>query len=115
LGVQRQFLVFLDKHSLLVATVCHLTTGFVSPQFYVVFDDHFHTVYGGGKGKLITDAICNLLWENDWELYAEDKYGPDGSLIYTTPPFDKVWLDEEGLCKRCERLLDQRRRVKYQT
>jgi hypothetical protein len=57
---QGQFLGFSDKHSLLVATVCHLTTGFVSPQFHVFFDDHFHTVYGDGEGNLITDAICNL-------------------------------------------------------
>jgi hypothetical protein len=75
---QGQLLGFSDEHSLLVATVCHLTTVFVSPQFHVVFDDHYHTVYGDGEGKLITDAICDLLWENDWELYAEDKYGPDG-------------------------------------
>jgi hypothetical protein len=45
------------------------TTGFVSPQFHLVFDDHFHTVYGDGEGKLITDAICNLLWKNDQELF----------------------------------------------
>jgi hypothetical protein len=102
-------------HSLPVATVCHLTTGFVSPQFHVVFDDHFHTVYGDGEGNLITDAICDLLWENDWELYAEDEYSPDGSLIYTPPPLDKVWLDEEGLCERRERLLDQRYWVEHQT
>jgi hypothetical protein len=82
---QGQFLGFSDERSLLVAAVCHLTTGFVSPQFHVVFDDHFHTVYGDGERKLITDAICKLLWENDWELYAEDKYGPDGSLIHTPP------------------------------
>jgi hypothetical protein len=43
-------------------------------------------LFGDGEGNLITDAICNLLWENDWELYAEYKYGPDGSLIYTPPP-----------------------------
>jgi hypothetical protein len=100
---------------LLVATVCHLTTGFVSPQFHVVFDDHFHTVYGDGEGNLITDAICDLLWENNWELYAQDKYGPDGSLIYTPPSLDEVWLDEEGLCKHREQLLDQRRWFEHQT
>ncbi len=58
---QGQFLGFSDKHSLLVAAVCHHTTGFVSPQFHVVFDDHFHTVYGDGERKLITDAIWDLL------------------------------------------------------
>jgi hypothetical protein len=98
-----------------VATVRHLTTNFVSPQFHVIFDDHFHTVYGDGEGTLITDAICDLLRENDWELYAEDKYGPDGSFIYTPPPLDKVWLDEERLCKHCQQLLDQRHWAKHQT
>jgi hypothetical protein len=49
------------------------------------------------------------------QLYAEDKYGPDGSLIYTPPPLDKVWLDEEGLWKRHQQLLDQCRRVQHQT
>jgi hypothetical protein len=112
---QGQFLGFSDKHSLLVATVCHLTTGFVSPQFHVVFDDHFHTVYGDGEGNLITDAICYLLWKNDLELYTEDENGLDGSLIYTPPPLDKVWLDKEGLCKCCQQLFDQRRQVKHQT
>jgi hypothetical protein len=40
--------------------------------------------------------------ENDQELYAEDKYGPDGSLIYTPRPLDNIWLDEEGLCEHRE-------------
>ncbi len=74
-----------------------------------------HTVYGDAEGNLITDAICDLLWENDRELYAEDKYGPDGSLIYTPPPLDKVCLDDEGLCEHCEQLLDQCRWVEHQT
>ncbi len=36
-------------------------------------------------------------------------------MDFTPPPLAKVWLDEEGLCKRCERLLDQRRWVEHQT
>jgi hypothetical protein len=116
---QGQFLEFSDEHSMLVATVHHLTKGFVSLQFHVVFDDHFHTIYGDGEGNLITDAICNLLWENDQELYAEDKYGPDGSLtiidLHPPTPFDKVWLYKEGLCKHHQRLLDKRRWVKLHT
>ncbi len=62
---QSRFFGFLDKHPLLVATFSHLTTGFVSRQRHVVFDDHFHTVYGNDEVNLITDAIRNLLWEND--------------------------------------------------
>ena len=94
---QGQFLVFSDEHSSLVANVRHLTSGYVSPQFHVVFDDCFHTVDGDDKVDTITDTICDLLWENDRELYAEDERGPNGTLIYTPPPLDTVWLDEEGL------------------
>jgi hypothetical protein len=79
-----------------------------------VFDDRFHTVHGTGKDDTITETICDLLWENDREIYAEDKHGPDGLLIYTPPPLDKVWLDEEGLRDRRTCLLDQRRRVERQ-
>jgi len=93
---QGQFLGFSDEHSSLVANVRHLISGYVSPQFHVVFDDRFHTVHGDGKADTITDTICDLLWENDREIYAEDEHGPDGSLIYTPPPLDTVWLDEEA-------------------
>ena len=37
---------FSEQHSTLVANVCHLPTGFVSPQNHCVFDDIFATVYG---------------------------------------------------------------------
>ncbi len=84
------------------------------PSVSCGFNDHFHTVYGDGEGNLITDAICDLLWENDWELYAEEEYGPGGSLIYIQSPLDKVWLDKEGLHKSCQQLLDQRRWVEHQ-
>jgi hypothetical protein len=36
-------------------------------------------------------------------------------LIYTPPLLDKVWLDEEGLRKRHQRLLDQCHGVEHQT
>ncbi len=36
-------------------------------------------------------------------------------MIYTPPPLDKVWLEEEGLCERHERLLGQHSWVEHQT
>ena len=77
-----QFLGYSDEHSLLVATVCHLTTGHVSPQYHVVFDDLFHTVFGDVNDAL-NKAICDILWQTDRELYAEDKFNAEGELIYT--------------------------------
>ena len=41
---QAQFVGFSEQHSL-VAKVRHLTTGHVSPQYHVVFDDLFQTVF----------------------------------------------------------------------
>jgi hypothetical protein len=43
-----------------------------------------------------------------------NKYGLDGSMIYTPPTLDKIWLDEVGLRERHEQFLDQRRQVKHQ-
>lgn len=39
-----QFMGFSDEHSSLVALVRHLTTGIVSPQYHVVFDDLFRSL-----------------------------------------------------------------------
>ena len=39
-----QFLGFSDDHSSLVANVNNLITGYISPQFHLVFDDLFETV-----------------------------------------------------------------------
>jgi hypothetical protein len=43
-----QFLGYSDQHSSLVPNVRHLTTGFVSHQFHVMFDDLFDTVLRNG-------------------------------------------------------------------
>ena len=86
---------FSDVHSSLVANVRHLETGYVSPQYHVVFDDHFHMVLGDGKPNDFTNAVCNLLWNTSRDIYAEDEFDDDGNLIYSPPPLDEVWLNEE--------------------
>lgn len=53
-----QFMGFSDKHSSLVANVRHRTTGFVSPQYHVVFDDLFQTVFNDA----LVNTICNNLF-----------------------------------------------------
>ena len=103
-----QFLGFSDKHSLLVALVRNLETGFVSPQYHVVFDNHFKTVFSSGHDKAVLDGICNDLFENNRDWYVEAEYNSDGELIYEPPPLDKVWLTEPERHERLERLRDQR-------
>ena len=44
-----QFLGFSDEHSTLVARVRNLSTNYVSPQFHVVFDDLFTSIYNNAR------------------------------------------------------------------
>jgi len=57
-----QFLGYSDEHSSLVANVRHLSTGHVSPQFHVVFDDLFEAVICNGDN----DAVVNSIEERYW-------------------------------------------------
>ena len=58
-----QFLGYSDEHSSLVATVRHLPTGHMSPQFHVVFDDLFATVVCNGDNDVVINSICDGLFE----------------------------------------------------
>ncbi len=60
-----QFVGFSDEHSSLVANVWHLITGYISPQFHVVFDDLFETVNCIGVDDRIVESICNGLFQRN--------------------------------------------------
>ncbi|KAL7481249.1 hypothetical protein ACHAW6_010958, partial [Cyclotella cf. meneghiniana] len=62
---------FSDEHSSLVANVRHLATGFVSPQYHVVFDDLFQTVFSSGDNDALVDTICNDLFDYNRDVYAD--------------------------------------------
>jgi hypothetical protein len=103
-----QFLGFSRSHSSTVALVRNLHTGYVSPQYHVVFDDKFETVFSDGKSSEELDRICADLFVNSRELYVEDEYDEDGMLIYRPPPLDEVWLSEPERRDR-RKVLDQQR------
>jgi hypothetical protein len=86
-----QFLCFLRTHSSTVALVRNLHTGYVSPQYHVVFDDKFETVFCDTEE---IDKTCGQLFVNSKECFVEEEYDEDGLLIYRPPPLDKVWLSE---------------------
>ncbi len=46
-----------------MANVRHLSTGYVSPQFHVVFDDLFETVVCIGDNDAVNNSICDGLFE----------------------------------------------------
>ncbi len=104
-----QFVEFSDEHSSLVANVRHLTTGYISPQFHVVFDDLFEAVNCIGVDDRDVESICNGLFQRNQELYAEDKLDEAGNIIYRPPPLHEVWLDEAGRRQGNEDRIHQRR------
>ncbi len=87
-----------------------MSTGYVSPQFHVIFDDLFETVIRTGDNDAIINSICDRLFDRNRELYVEDEFDSDGMLVYKPPSLHEVWLDEAGRCQGKEDLLCQRHR-----
>ncbi len=81
-----QFLGYSDEHLSLVANVRHLSTGHVSPQFHVVFDDLFETVICIGDYDAVVNSIYDGLFNRNRKLYVEDEFDADDMLIYKPPP-----------------------------
>ena len=71
-------------------------TGYVIPQYHVVFDDLFETVFNSGADDALVDSISKTLYGTSCEVYATDEYDADNNLVYKPPPLDEVWLDAEG-------------------
>lgn len=58
---QGMFVGFSPIHSSLVPLVLNLSTGKITPQFHVIFDDKFQTVLSLPKGTTIRDEWMNIL------------------------------------------------------
>ena len=112
-----QFLGFSRFHSSTVALVRNLHTGHVSPQYHVVFDDKFETVFNEGRSNEEVDKICDSLFDGNRECYVEEEYDQDGVLVYEPPPLDEVWLSEPekqdclGSLARQRRLTERRQKL----
>ena len=91
-----QFLGYSNQHLSLVANIRHLKTGYISPQYHVVYDDLFQTVFSAGPNTDLVDAMCEELLNTSCEVYATDQYDAENNLVYSPSPLDEVWLDDEG-------------------
>ena len=69
--------------------------GYISPQYYMVFDDKFEAIVHTGKSTEELDKICNELFVKSLDCYVEEEYDEDGVLIYKPLPFLEVWLLEQ--------------------
>ena len=67
-----QFLGISDDHSSLVTHDRSLRTVYVIPKFLVVFDELFQIVFSLGDNDMLVNAVCNQLFESNWNVYAED-------------------------------------------
>ncbi len=77
-----QFLGYSEDHSSLVANIRHLQTGYVSPQYHVLYDDLFQTVFSAGQSTSLVDTICEELFTTSCEVYDTDEYDADYNLVY---------------------------------
>ena len=108
-----QFLGFSDEHSTLVGRVRNLSTNFVSPQFHVVYDDKFSSIYNAlRRDDLELEAIFADLFQSSREYYGEDaveeeicesaNQGTEGAPVGTPtidnqPELNDEWLTENEI------------------
>jgi hypothetical protein len=83
---------FSTLHASSVALACSLTTGHISPQFHVVFDDFFETIHTNGNDPpdvwsdlIIVQSFCTNLDDDD----------PDN-----LPSLGDEWLNPSELADR---------------
>ena len=105
-----QFLGFSDKHYSLVENVSNLSTGYISPQFHLVFDDLFDTVIRTKDNENVFNKIYYDLFDFNRDWYSEYEHGDNRKLIYRPPPLENFWVDEQGRCNCRHELENQRRR-----
>jgi hypothetical protein len=79
-----------------VASVHHLSTGYISPQFNIVFDNLFETVICNSDNNTVINSICDGLFTQNCEFHVKDKFDADDVLLYKPPLLHEVWLDEDG-------------------
>ena len=85
-----QFLGMSSRHSSSIGLVRNLRTGFISPQFHVVYDELFQTVLNAG------DAIDSSLWRD--LVRHQREYYPDAEDV--PPDLADEWLDDADLRRR---------------
>ena len=97
------FLGFSDLHSSRIGLILNPRTGNVSPQFHVVYDDHFETV--ASDGEHIPPSWPELVLSNSHIVALDDDESAD---------LNDEWLSDEEVGARQERERRRRRGVEAQ-
>jgi len=88
-----QFLGFSPNHSTRVAMMRNIATGNISPQFHVVFDDHFETVSTSFQDP--THALDKHFSSTEWQtlLRSSERFFPEDAH---PPPLNAEWDDPDN-------------------
>ena len=73
---QGQFLGFSSSHSSTIGLIRNLRTGYISPQYHVVYDDNFHTVPGAAFQDVDNMTSTSPFWQH-LVTYGQDYYFED--------------------------------------
>ena len=57
------------NHASSVGLICNLRTGYISPQFHVVYDNSFQTIMGEYKDNKV---VVNQIWDSLAHAIAEN-------------------------------------------
>ena len=91
-----QFLGFSDDNSSIVENVIHFSTGYISSQFHLVFDDLFETFICTRDYESVFNSIYNYLFESNRDWYVKYENDDTNKLIYQPPPKEDVYLNKQG-------------------
>ena len=65
-----------------MSQIKHLKTGYDSPQYHVLLNNLFQTMFRKGEDNVVIDTICNILWGSNHHIYMDDQYIYTRELIY---------------------------------
>ena len=93
-----QFLGFSKEHSTTVGLIRNVTTGRISPQYHVVFDDYFSTVSTTFQDPVdsLNQTFSSTEWMNILQN-GDEKFFPDDAVI---PPLDEEWEPQDTVQER---------------
>ncbi len=86
------FVGFSAVHSSLVPLVLNITTGKITPQFHVIFDDKFQTVASLPTGTTLRDKWLNLL-KFSHDNFCDDTHIDDDGPAILPPEFNDWFQD----------------------
>jgi Reverse transcriptase (RNA-dependent DNA polymerase) len=92
------FLGFSREHSSSIGLILNPQTGYVSPQFHVVYDDLFQTVPNRDNG---VNPFPESVWDHLFRNEREQLVDPDADPA-TVPPLHLDWLDPDEQQQRAD-------------